>query len=417
METTTSADAPRPSPFETSQLSRSPIAQHAVDVAVRCRPARPQTSGDWVECVALPENRVAMAVGSVVGRGRRAHAWTGRLRGAVRDLASTGLAPDELLGRLDHLVARWDRSSDDWHGSVRGATCLYAIYDQVSRRCAVSRAGHQPPAVVSPDGRVYFPEVAAGPPLGLDHGSFTTTEWEVPEGSQLLLCGHGLARCRGRGRGGDDAGCALLREVLRRAGTRNGVGDPEEVCAAVFDALRPARPGGAVALLVARTHGMRADQIADWDVPSEPAAVADLRAAVTRQLAQWGLSDLVFTTELILSELVSNAMRYTTGPIHLRLLRDHALTCEVFDCSTAIPHLHQASTKDESGRGLFLVARLAERWGARHTQTGKVIWSEQPLPRSAPDGTTPGPHAARDSVPSPRMPSSDLAPARTGGTR
>ncbi|MFE9497004.1 ATP-binding protein [Streptomyces collinus] len=127
---------------------------------------------------------------------------------------------------------------------------------------------------------------------------------------------------------------------------------------------------------------MRPDQVADWDVPDEPAAVADLRAAVTRQLAHWGLSDLVFTTELILSELVSNAMRYTMGPIHLRLLCDHALTCEVFDSSTAIPHLHQASTMDENGRGLSLVARLAERWGARHTQAGKVIWTEQPLPQT-----------------------------------
>jgi signal transduction histidine kinase len=85
---------------------------------------------------------------------------------------------------------------------------------------------------------------------------------------------------------------------------------------------------------------------------------------------------------LILSELVNNAIRYTTGPIHLRLLCDHALTCEVFDSSTAIPHLHQASTMDEGGRGLFLVARLAERWGTRCTQAGKVIWTEQPLPQT-----------------------------------
>ncbi|MGW1886787.1 ATP-binding protein, partial [Streptomyces sp. NPDC001970] len=114
---------------------------------------------------------------------------------------------------------------------------------------------------------------------------------------------------------------------------------------------------------------------------AEPSAVADLRAAVTRQLAHWGLNDLVFATELILSELVQNAIRYTTGPIHLRLLCDHALTCEVFDSSPAFPHLHEASTTDEGGRGLFLVARLSERWGTRHTQAGKVIWTEQPLPQ------------------------------------
>ncbi|GAX56869.1 histidine kinase [Streptomyces olivochromogenes] len=172
----------------------------------------------------------------------------------------------------------------------------------------------------------------------------------MPEGSQLVLYGHGLIQRRGRG---TDAGFALLRRVLSRAAARKGVVGPEETCAAVFEALLPVRPGGAVALMVARTRGMRPDQVADWDVSSEPAAVADLRAAVARRLAHWGLDDLAFTTELILSELVNNAIRYTTGPIHLRLLCDHALTCEVFDSSTAIPHPHQASTMDEGDAPLL----------------------------------------------------------------
>ncbi|MFD3586036.1 SpoIIE family protein phosphatase, partial [Streptomyces sp. NPDC058683] len=305
----------------------------------------------------------------------------GRLRGAVRGLASAGLPPDELLGRLDDLTTRWGHGPDAWQGRFRGATCLYAIYDPVSRHCAMSRAGHRPPAVIGPDGRVDFPDVPAGAPLGLGSGSFASAEWEVPEGSRLVLYGHGLIQRRGQGA---DAGFALLRRALSRTAARNGVVGPEETCAALFDALLPARPDGTVALMVARTRGMRPDQVADWDVPAKPEALTDLRAAVTRQLAHWGLEDLAFTTELIISELVNNAIRYTIGPIHLRLFCDHALTCEVFDSSTAIPHLHQASTMDEGGRGLFLVARLAERWGARHTQEGKVIWTEQPLPQTPP---------------------------------
>ncbi|MFF1630251.1 SpoIIE family protein phosphatase [Streptomyces sp. NPDC058272] len=385
MNATTSTDTRQTSSLEMPNVSRSPIAQHAVDVAVRYRPGRSETSGDWIELIALPENRVAMAVGSVVGHGPRARAWIGRLRGAVRALSLSGLPPDELLGRLDRLATRWGRGPDEWAGSFRGATCLYAIYDPVSRHCTASRAGHRPPAVISPDGRVDFPEVPAGPPLGLGSGSFTTAEWEVPEGSQLVLYGHGLIQRRGKGTGagfGTDAGFALLRRVLTRAAARNGVVGPEETCAALLDALLPVRSGDAVALMVARTRGMRPDQVADWDVPSEPAAVADLRAAVTRQLAHWGLDDLVFATEMILSELVNNAIRYTPGPIHLRLLRDHALTCEVFDSSPAFPQPRQAATTDEDGRGLLLVARLAERWGTRHTQAGKVIWTEQPLPQT-----------------------------------
>ncbi|MFF2515205.1 ATP-binding protein [Streptomyces sp. NPDC058086] len=178
------------------------------------------------------------------------------------------------------------------------------------------------------------------------------------EGSQLVPYGHGLMERRGRG---GDAGFALPRGALSRASARTDVADPKETCAAALDALLPVRPHGAVALSVARTRGMSPDQVADWDVPAEPAAVANLRTAVTHRLAHWGLDDLVLTTELILSDLVNNAIRHTTGPIHLRLLCNHTLTCEVFDSSSAFPHPRQASTTDEDGRGLLLVARLAER--------------------------------------------------------
>jgi anti-sigma regulatory factor (Ser/Thr protein kinase) len=101
---------------------------------------------------------------------------------------------------------------------------------------------------------------------------------------------------------------------------------------------------------------------------------------VTGRLADWGLQELAFTTELILSELVTNAIRYGRGPIGVRLLRDRTLICEVSDGSTTSPHLRYAASTDEGGRGLFLVAQLAERWGTRYTPHGKVIWAEQPLP-------------------------------------
>lgn len=150
--------------------------------------------------------------------------------------------------------------------------------------------------------------------------------------------------------------------------------------ATVLDAMLPARQGDDIALLVARTNALSADRIADWQVPSDPAAVADVRESVTRQLAQWGLDDLAFTTELILSELVTNAIRYSSGPVRVRMLRDRSLICEVFDSSSTSPHLRYAATTDEGGRGLFLVAQLAELWGTRYTPTGKIIWAEQTLP-------------------------------------
>ena len=116
-------------------------------------------------------------------------------------------------------------------------------------------------------------------------------------------------------------------------------------------------------------------------MPADPAAVGrGPRRSASRQLARWGLDELAFTTELVLSELVTNAIRYGTAPIRLRLLRDRTLICEVSDGSSTSPHLRYAATTDEGGRGLFLVAQLTERWGTRYTPEGKVIWAEQPLP-------------------------------------
>ncbi|PZH09519.1 histidine kinase, partial [Streptomyces sp. NTH33] len=104
-----------------------------------------------------------------------------------------------------------------------------------------------------------------------------------------------------------------------------------------------------------------------------------LRAAATAQLQAWNLADTAFATELILSELATNAIRYGHPPLHVRLLRDRHLICEVFDAGSTSPHLRHAATTDEGGRGLFLVARYAQRWGTRYTPTGKIIWTEQPL--------------------------------------
>jgi anti-sigma regulatory factor (Ser/Thr protein kinase) len=172
-----------------------------------------------------------------------------------------------------------------------------------------------------------------------------------------------------------DSGLDRLADVLAVPGR-----PPEDTCEAVLDALLPARPSDDVALLVARTHALGPERVAQWDLPSDPAVVSLARTAVAHQLAAWGLDGLACTTELVASELVTNAIRHATGPVQLRLLRDRALICEVSDTSSTSPRLRRARSEDEGGRGLFLVAQLTERWGTRYTPYGKVIWTEQPLP-------------------------------------
>lgn len=252
-----------------------------------------------------------------------------------------------------------------------GATCLYAVYDPVSQLCVMARAGHMPPLVVAPDGTTTICELPAGPPLGLGGMPFETTELRLAEGSLLALYTDGLVEERNQDIG---VGLERLRTALGHPGR-----DPEASCRAVLDALLPGRPADDIALLVARTRVLDPDRVVQWDVPSDPSEVGVVRGLAAEQLTRWGLAELVFTTELILSELVTNALRYGTAPVRVRLLHDRKLTCEVWDASSTAPHLRYAASTDEGGRGLFLVAQLSEHWGTRYTPEGKVIWAEQSL--------------------------------------
>ncbi|MFE6595460.1 SpoIIE family protein phosphatase [Streptomyces sp. NPDC057781] len=362
---------------ETLQRSLLPHVlphQSAVDIAYRYLPAQARVGGDWFDVIPLPGARVALVVGDVVGHGLHAAATMGRLRTAVQNFSTLDLPPDELLTHLDELVSRLDQ--EDPEGSsgeaVSGATCLYAVHDPVSGRCSISRAGHLAPMLVHPDGTVEMAEVPIAPPLGLGGLPFETAELQLSEGSMLVLYTDGLVERRGRD---IDEGLEALRSTLAGAHERT----PEEICEAVFDGMLPEHRHDDVALLVAHTRLLERSHVADWDVPRDPAAVGTVRNASSRQLTAWGLEDMAFTTELMLSELLTNAIRHGSEPIHVRLLYDRALICEVSDGSSTSPHLRRAATTDEGGRGLFLVAQLAERWGTRYTSTGKVVWTEQSL--------------------------------------
>ncbi|MFI8420428.1 SpoIIE family protein phosphatase [Streptomyces sp. NPDC085479] len=362
--------------LQRSLLPRALPEQNALDVAHRYLPAEEGSGGvggDWFDVIPLPGARVALVVGDVVGHGLHAAATMGRLRTAVHNFASLDMAPDELLWHLDELVTRIDQDESGGDDApVTGATCLYALYDPGSRLCTMARAGHHEPAVVRPDGSAAFADVPGGPPLGLSGLPFETAEIRLPEGCSLVLYTDGLVEDRTRD---IDEGLELLRRTLAHPGRT-----PEQTCDAVLDALLPQQPSDDVALVVARTRALDSARTAVWDVASDPSAVGQVRAAVARTLAEWGLQEGSFTTELILSELLTNAIRYASGPVRVRLIRDRALICEVSDGSSTAPHLRRAAITDEGGRGLFLVAQFADRWGTRYTADGKVIWTEQPLP-------------------------------------
>ncbi|MGW0733096.1 SpoIIE family protein phosphatase [Streptomyces sp. NPDC002851] len=370
----------------------------ALDVASSYLPADATggVGGDWFDVIPLSGARVGLVVGDVVGHGITAAATMGRLRTAVQTLADMEMPPDELLAHLDDLVLRLSEEEPEGDAAdaadaadatdaanknataFLGATCLYAVYDPVTRRCTMARAGHPPPVVVAPDGHVSFPEPPAGPPLGLGGVAFEATEIELAENSLFGLYTDGLIR------GADhdmELGMSRFGDVLAKAAAADP--DLRTLCTSAVRQLVPVPQPDDIALLLARTHALGADHVISWDVPTDPAAVADLRARATRQVEAWGLGELAMTTELIVSELVTNAIRYAAPPMRLRLLRDFRLTCEVADASSTAPRLRHARSMDEGGRGLFLVAQLAHRWGARYTAGGKIIWAEQEIPGGA----------------------------------
>ncbi|MEV5427815.1 SpoIIE family protein phosphatase [Streptomyces sp. NPDC052701] len=358
--------------LQRSLLPRTLPRTAAVEAASRYLPAaRSGVGGDWFDVIPLSGMRVAMVVGDVVGHGIQASATMGRLRTAVRTLADIDLAPDELLTHLDDLVVRLSRESggDGSPGEV-GATCLYAVYDPVSRRCTLARAGHPSPVLLPPGGPARQLDLPSGSPLGVGGLPFESAEVELREGSVLSFYTDGLLESRGRDA---DASHGLLCDALSAVS-----GSLDETCDRVLRALLP--PGGAaddVALLLARTRGLPASQVATWDIPADPALVAPIRKQVVDQLAAWSMAEASFTAELVVSELVTNAIRYGAPPIRLRLIHDAStLICEVSDTSPTAPHLRRAKTWDEGGRGLLLVAQLTRRWGSRYTAEGKTIWAE-----------------------------------------
>ncbi|MGW4516466.1 SpoIIE family protein phosphatase [Streptomyces sp. NPDC004393] len=362
----------------------------AVEVASRYLPADMDAGvgGDWFDVIELSGARVALVVGDVVGHGINAAVTMGRLRTAVRTLADLDLPPEELLARLDDTVRRLteeDTDGPDEFPVILAATCLYAVYDPATRRCTMAAAGHPPPAITDPQGQVTFPDLPTGTPLGVGLGvPFEAVEMELSEGSVLAFYTDGLVESRDED---IDVGMHRLGAALTQPDQ-----SLEDMCSSVMETVPAQAAPDDVTLLLVRIRTLNAAQIASWDLPPEPTAVHTARHLTARQLSEWGLEPLMPATELVVSELVTNAIRHGAGPIRLRLIQHQVLTCEVFDSGGSYPRPRHACTVDENGRGLMMVAQLSRRWGCRSSTGGKLVWVDQDLPSTASHPHDPVPH-------------------------
>ena len=329
-----------------------------------------EVGGDWYESIALPGGRVALVVGDVAGHGVRAAVTMGRLRTAIHTLAMLELPPAESLQQLNELMQELGTREPHF------ATCVYAVFDAVAGTCEVASAGHLPPLLVRPDGTNELLDVSPAPPLGVGTGPIQSRTLPIEDGSLLVLYTDGLVEKRTQD---IDVGLNRLRDIFTPATVDLPL---EELCRATLAGVYADQQRDDIAVLIARLRSIPKDNIASWTLPSELTSARRARGLIKRPLKKWGLSDLQPVAELLVSELVTNAVRYAQGKVGLRLILEGGLVCEVLDDSAALPRLRHPDEDDERGRGLQVVSQVAQRWGARRSLTGKVVWCELPLPFS-----------------------------------
>ncbi|MFJ4845617.1 SpoIIE family protein phosphatase [Streptomyces sp. NPDC088733] len=337
----------------------------------------PENAGAWFDVIPLSGARTALIVGNVAGQGMTAAIVVGLLRTAVHTLAALDLEPDELLARLSDTATRLAAAYaalppfDPGPPGPLTAGCLIAVHDPVALTCTVARAGLPEPVAVLPDGTTPGGSVPPGPSLtGPGRAPFPATTLSLPEGTTLAL-----------------ATASLADQVLAPAGPLRPLLDGAHTTTlpalhdAIASAARDDNDAAETVMLLARTKALPAGRVLTLPLPANAEAAPVARAATLRQLEAWGVDEeTAFTTELVVSEFVGNAVRHGAPPLRLRLILDRMLTCEVSDGAPSSPRVKHARTVDETGRGLFIVASLAEQWGTRHHAHGKTVWAELPVP-------------------------------------
>jgi PAS domain S-box-containing protein len=381
-------------------LQRSLLPQRfeaieGTQVAFRYRPgpAGAQVGGDWWDVIPLPCRRIAFVIGDVMGSGLSAAGIMNQFRTAARTLAQLDLSPALVLRELDAL--------GDSMSESHLATCVYTVYDPVAGECVLASAGHPPPVLATSGGGVELIEVSPGAPLGLGGQRFEERHISVEPGCALALYTDGLVEGRDRDiETGIDELLGALSKSAPAYQPPEGPGTAptdsrwlEIACDAAFEALLGPQRGDDATLLIASLARFPEEQLASWVLTSQPTVASRARELVRRQLRAWSGADRVARAEgralpplgadvtdiveLLVSELVTNALRYGRGPIGLRLLRGTStVVCEVSDELDAAPRLRTVQHGEEGGRGLYLVDQLSRSWGTRTTAHGKIVWFE-----------------------------------------
>ena len=332
--------------------------------------AHAQVGGDWYDVLEVAPGVAGVVVGDVVGHDVEAAALMGQLRSVVRAYAFEGGSPASVLDRTDQLMRgmRLPRAASAVYGTLMprvGAPGTWVF--------EYARAGHLP-AVLVREGQASQLAQGAGALIGFGRRARTGGRAVLVPGDTLVLYTDGLIERRERPL---RAGLEALLAAAARTQAPDAAGIGEELLAALADApeddvavvvVRIPHPGGQAARASAGPRSRR------WSLPPDPAAIGRARHAVLRTCDAWGIAE-VADAELVVSELVANAVLHGWGAVELRLFdTGDGLRIEVEDANPAPPVKLDGHAHGVGGYGVQIVDRLAD-WGWRAADEGKIVWA------------------------------------------
>ncbi|WP_406292980.1 SpoIIE family protein phosphatase [Embleya sp. NBC_00888] len=329
--------------------------------------------GDWYDVLNLPDGSIGLVIGDVEGHNLAAAAVMGQLRSVVRAYAAEGHGPAVVLERSNSVLSGLDANLF--------ATCCCMWVDVAAGAATIASAGHPGPLVGDgPD--VAQPQLAVGPPLGVDtRAVYRETAIDLRPGSVVALFTDGLLEER---RLGFDNAVVRLTGLLADKG-----GEDLEVLADAMVHAGSAREAGSddAALVLMRFEGARPHEtarVARMSVQRHDLlGVAQTRRFLRDVLQRWSLLPMLDDLEVLVSEVVTNALIHAHSEVDLRLRAyRHRIRVEVRDSDpyppvpTTLLQDDARNVEAESGRGLLIVDALATAWGSSPAGRGKTTWFE-----------------------------------------
>ena len=356
---------------ETLQRSVLPVSLPRVDgvqMAARYLPGSVQfdVGGDWFDAISLPDGKLGLVVGDVVGKGVQAAASMSQLRNAIRAFSVERLKPPSTLARLNRLA------NDVLDTAF--ATVVYLVLDPANGVGRLASAGHPPPIVAYPDGRIELLEGGRGLPLGTGlPAKYRQETVDLPAGTVILLYTDGLVERRGQSI--DDGFQAVVR-ALRESPT-----DPDRLLEHVLDqVVGSGEREDDIALLAARLLPVAPLKL-DLRVPAHIRSMELIRDAM-RVWLEGAPLDRSATEDVVLAtwEACANGIEHAVNPsdelLSIRAELEHdRVRVVVKDTGTWAP----PSGRDDRGLGLPLIGALSTSVDIARTTTGTTVTIERAL--------------------------------------